>query len=94
MPVYKYFVVVGSALWVLIAISDGLFGEPADPHRFDVALFDNATYTPRVAAAGTAGERDFSDDIAPAERVREVFDRFSYNAKRARRYSSRSASIW
>jgi len=94
MPVFKYFVVVGSALLALLFVSDALFGESASERRFDPSLYNSATYAPRVAAIAATDERYFTADVTPADRINEVFGQFTFNdGKRTKRYSSLSSVI-
>ena len=94
MPVFRYFVVVGSALLALLFVSDALFGQSESERRFDPSFYNSATYAPRVAAIAAADERYFTDDVTPAERVAEVFGQFTVNdSKRTKRYSSLSTVI-
>src|SRR5437899_11859900 len=42
MPVFKYFAAVGSALLVLLFVSDALFGVSESNSRFDGSLYESA----------------------------------------------------
>jgi hypothetical protein len=95
MPVFKYFIAVGSALLGLLVLINAVFDDAAPSHRFNDVFYDSALYAPRVAAAGARHEHIFAEDITPTDRVREVFGQFSAtDAKRLKRYSSRSSGIW
>jgi hypothetical protein len=87
MPVFKYFTVVGSALLVLLFVSDALFGDVES--RFDGSLYESAIYMPRLEEAETTKVPSFTRDVTPANRVKDVFAQFVPNeAKRGKRYSS------
>jgi hypothetical protein len=92
MPVYKYFAVVGSALLVLLFISDAYFGD--GDLRFDGSLYESAFYAPRLDEIAATTELRFTRDATPANRVAEVFAQFVPNEnKRAKRYSSAATII-
>ena len=87
MPIFKYFAVVGSALLVLLFVSDAYLRDSESDLRFDGSLYQSAIYAPRVVE--TLVEPRFTRDATPADRVREVFAQFVPNeGKRGRRYSS------
>jgi hypothetical protein len=87
MPIFKYFAVVGSALLVLLFISDAWFGE--DDLRFNGSLYESAFYAPRVEEVAATTELRFTRDVTPANRVREVFAQFVPNENmRGKRYSA------
>ena len=89
MPVFRYFAVVGSALLVLLFISDALFGDPARDSRFNGSLYESALYAPRPNELALTAELRFTRDATPADRVRDVFAQFVPNeSKRGKRYSS------
>ena len=86
MPVFKYFMVVGSALLALLFVSDAYFGEAES--RFDRSYYEGAIYTPRLDDLATQEAR-FTRDVTPANRVKDVFAQFVPNeAKRAKRSSA------
>ena len=87
MPIFKYFAVVGSALFVLLFISDAYLRDSESDSRFDGSLYQSAIYAPRLVE--TLTEPRFTRDATPADRVREVFAQFVPNeGKRGKRYSS------
>jgi hypothetical protein len=91
MPVFKYFAAVGSALLVLLFVSDALFGESESNSRFDGSLYQSALYAPR---SDETTERRFPHGVTAAVRVREVFAQFVPNEnKRGKRYASTAAVI-
>jgi hypothetical protein len=76
--------VVGSALLVLLFISDALFGE--SDSRFNGSLYESATYAPRERTPTT--EQQFTHDARPVDRVREVFAQFVPNdSRRGKRFA-------
>ena len=87
MPVFQYFYVVGSALFVLLFVSDACLRDSDSDLRFDGSLYQSAIYAPRQVE--TLTEPRFTRDATPADRVREVFAQFVPNeGKRGKRYSS------
>jgi hypothetical protein len=87
MPIFKYFAVVGSALFVLLFISDAYLRDSESESRFDGSLYQSAIYAPRLVE--TLTEPRFTRDATPADRVKEVFAQFVPNeGKRGKRYSS------
>ena len=87
MPIFKYFAVVGAALFVLLFISDAYLRDGESESRFDGSLYQSAIYAPRLVE--TLTEPRFTRDATPADRVREVFAQFVPNeGKRGKRYSS------
>ena len=87
MPIFKYFAVVGSALFVLLFVSDAYLRDSESDSRFDGSLYQSAIYAPRLVE--TLTEPRFTRDATPADRVREVFAQFVPNeGKRGKRYSS------
>jgi hypothetical protein len=87
MPILKYFAVVGSALLVLLFVSDACLRDSESDSRFDGSLYQSAIYAPRLVE--TLTEPRFTRDATPADRVREVFAQFVPNeGKRGKRYSS------
>ena len=87
MPVFQYFYVVGSALFLLLFVSDACLRDSDSDLRFDGSLYQSALYAPRIVE--TVTEPRFTHDATPADRVREVFGQFVPNeGKRGKRYSS------
>jgi hypothetical protein len=87
MPIFRYFAVVGSALLVLLFISDAYLRDGESESRFDGSLYQSAIYAPRLVE--TLTEPRFTRDATPADRVKEVFAQFMPNeGKRGKRYSS------
>lgn len=87
MPIFKYFAVTGSALLVLLFVSDAYLRDGEADSRFDGSLYQSALYAPRLDA--TLTEPQFTRDASPADRVKEVFAQFVPNeGKRGKRYSS------
>jgi hypothetical protein len=87
MPIFRYFAVVGSALLILLFVSDAYLRDSDSDLRFDGSLYQSAIYAPRLVE--TLEEPRFTRDASPADRVREVFAQFVPNeGKRTKRYSS------
>jgi uncharacterized protein (DUF58 family) len=94
MPVFKYFAVMGSALLVLLFISDALFGDSGSNLRFNGSLYESALYAPRLDETAVAAELRFTRDATPADRIRDVFAQFVPNdSRRGKRYSSLATVI-
>ena len=94
MAVFKYFAVVGSALLVLLFVSDALFGESEGNSRFDGSLYESAIYARRLDETADAAERRSPRDVTPAVHVREVFAQFvPHESKRGKRYASTAMVI-
>jgi hypothetical protein len=94
MPVFKYFAVVGSALLVLLFVSDAYFGDDDSNSRFNGSLYESAIYAPRLEEVADGQELRFTRDVTPANRVRDVFAQFIANeGKRGKRYSSTATVI-
>ena len=92
MPIFKYFAVVGSALLVLLFISDAYFGD--SDLRFNGSLYESAFYAPRSDEIVVTTELRFTRDVTPANRVKEVFAQFVPNEnKRGKRYPSAATVI-
>jgi hypothetical protein len=88
MPIFKYFAVVGSALLVFLFVSDAYFGDNESNSRFSGSLYESATYAPRLEETAVAAELQFTRDVTPVDRVKEVFALFVPNeSKRVKRYS-------
>jgi len=87
MPVFKYFTVVGSALFALLFISNAFLTDD-ESLRFDGSLYESALYAPRVAEIQTTAELRFTRDVTPAVRIREVFAVFVPNERRRNRRDS------
>ncbi len=89
MPIFKYFAVTGSALLVLLFISDAYLRDSESEARFDGSLYESATYVPRIEETPVLAEVRFTRDVTPADRVKDVFAQFVPNEnKRGKRYSS------
>jgi hypothetical protein len=88
MPVFKYFTVVGSALFVLLFISNAYLTDDESNLRFDGSLYASALYAPRVEETKTTAELRFTRDVTPAVRVREVFAVFVPNERRRNKRDS------
>ena len=87
MPIFRYFAGVGSALLVLLFVSDACLRDGDSDLRFDGSLYQSAIYAPLPVA--TLAEPRFTRDATPADRVKEVFAQFVPNeGKRGKRYSS------
>ena len=92
MPIFRYFAVVGSALLVLLFISDAYFDD--GDLRFNGSLYESAFYAPRLDEVVATTELRFTRDVTPANRVTEVFAQFVPNEnKRGKRYSSAATII-
>jgi len=87
MPISKYFTYAGSALLVLLFVSNAyLAGDEADLR--DGSLYESALYAPRQEETRATAEVRFTRDVTPAIRVREVFAVFVPNERRrGKRYS-------
>jgi hypothetical protein len=88
MPVFKYFTVVGSALFVLLFISNAYLTDDESNLRFDGSLYASALYAPRLEETQTTAELRFTRDVTPAVRVREVFAVFVPNERRRNKRDS------
>lgn len=85
MPIFRYVTIVGSALLVLLFVSDAYFGDESTS-RFNGSLYESATYVPRSEETAAVAELRFTRDASPADHVREVFAQFVANdGRRARR---------
>jgi hypothetical protein len=87
MPIFKYFTYVGSALLVLLFVSNAYLTDESNL-RFDGSLYGSALYAPRVEETQTTAERRFTRDVTPAVRVREVFAVFVPNERRRNKRDS------
>jgi len=87
MPVFKYFTVVGSTLFVFLFISNAYLTDD-ESLRFDGSLYGSALYAPRVEETQTTAERRFTRDVTPAVRVKEVFAVFVPNERRRNKRDS------
>jgi len=88
MPVFKYFTVVGSTLFVFLFISNAYLTDDASNLRFDGSLYGSALYAPRVEETQTTVELRFTRDVTPAVRVKEVFAVFVPNERRRNKRDS------
>ena len=94
MPVFRYFAVIGSALLVLLFISDAYFGDSESNSRFNGSFYESALYAPRPAETAARTEFRFTRDVSPAARVKDVFAQFVPNeSRRGKRYISTATSI-
>lgn len=88
MPIVKYFTVVGSALLVLLFVSNAYLTDDESNLRFDGSLYGSALYAPRAEDIRSTEELHFTRDVTPAVRVREVFAVFVPNERRRNRRES------
>ena len=88
MPIFKYFACVGSALLVLLFVSDAYLTDDESHLRFDGSLYASALYAPRVEEIQTSTERRLTRDVTPAVRVKEVFAVFVPNERRRNKRDS------
>jgi hypothetical protein len=88
MPIFKYFGYVGSALFVLLFVSNAYLTDDESNLRFDGSLYQSALYAPRVEETRTTAELRFTRDVTPAVRVREVFAVFAPNERRRNKRDS------
>jgi len=88
MPVFKYFAVVGSTLFVFLFISNAYLTDDESNLRFDGSLYASALYAPRVEETRTTAELRFTRDVTPAVRVKEVFAVFVPNERRRNKRDS------
>ena len=82
MPISKYFTYVGSALLVLLFVSNACLNDDETNLRFDGSLYESALYAPRQEETRTTAELHFTRDVTPAVRVKEVFAVFVPNERR------------
>jgi hypothetical protein len=88
MPISRYFTYVGSALLVLLFVSNAYLAEDETNLRFNGSLYESALYAPRQEETRATAEFRFTRDVTPATRVREVFAVFVPNERRrGKRYS-------
>lgn len=81
MPDFREVIVAVVSVAGLIVASEALFG--AGDRRFDDAFYDSTFYAPRPA------EFRFATDVAPAERINDMFAQFfPSEGRRNKRYSS------
>ena len=88
MPISKYFTYVGSALLVLLFVSNACLNDDETNLRFDGSLYESALYAPRQEETRAKAELRFTRDVTPAIRVREVFAVFVPNERRRSKRSS------
>ena len=88
MPISKYFTVVGSALLVLLFVSNAYLTYDESDFRFDGSFYESALYAPRQEEIRTMTELRFTRDVTPAVRVREVFAVFVPNERRRNKRDS------
>jgi hypothetical protein len=82
MPISRYFTYAGSALLVLLFVSNANLADGDADLRFDGSLYDSALYAPRQEETRAKEELRFTRDVTPAVRVREVFAVFVPNERR------------
>jgi hypothetical protein len=88
MPISKYFTYAGSALLVLLFVSNAYLTDDEADLRFEGSLYESALYAPRQEEIRATAELRFTRDVTPAVRVREVFAVFVPNERRrGKRYS-------
>ena len=88
MPISRYFTYAGSALLVLLFVSNAYLADVDADLRFDGSLYDSALYAPRQEETRAKSELRFTRDVTPAVRVREVFAVFVPNEpRRSKRHS-------
>src|SRR5215218_6115105 len=86
-PIFQYFGSVGSALLVLLFVSDACLRDSENDTRFDGSLYQSALYAP--LPADTPAELRYTRDATPSDRVKDVFAQFVPNeGRRGKRYSS------
>jgi hypothetical protein len=88
MPIAKYFTYTGSALLVLLFVSNAYLTDGEAELRFDGSLYESTLYAPRAEEVKTTAERRSTRDVTPAVRVREVFAVFVPNERRRHRRES------
>jgi hypothetical protein len=88
MPIFKYFTVVGSTLFVFLFISNAYLTDDESNLRFDGSMYASALYAPRVEETRTTVELRFTRDVTPAVRVKEVFAVFVPNERRRNKRDS------
>ena len=82
MPISRCFTYAGSALLVLLFVSNAYLADGDADLRFDGSLYDSALYAPRQEQTQAKEELRFTRDVTPAVRVREVFAVFVPNERR------------
>jgi hypothetical protein len=94
MPIFKYFVVAGSALFVFLFVSDAYFRDPESNSRFNGSLYESAVYAPRLEGTVVTAELRFTRDVTPSDGVKEVFAQFVPNeSRRGKRFPSAATVI-
>ncbi len=89
MPIFRYFVIVGSALFAFICVADAYFGDHDGHANSSGSSPESAAYAPRSEELAATRELQFTRDVTPAGRVREVFAQFvPSEARRWKRYSA------
>ena len=88
MPIVKYFTITGSALLVLLFVSNAYLNDDESNLRFDGSLYASALYAPRVEETAGTAELRFTRDVTPAVRVKEVFAVFVPNERRRNKRDS------
>jgi hypothetical protein len=75
LPMFRYFAIGGSALLVLLFVSEAYLSDDGAA-RFDGSLYDTATYVPKSEATLAVAELRFTHDASPADHIRDVFAQF------------------
>ena len=88
MPISRYLSYVGSALLVLLFVSNAYLADDESNLRFDGSLYESALYAPRAEETAATAELRFTRDVTPAVRVREVFAVFVPNERRRNKRDS------
>jgi hypothetical protein len=83
-PVFRYFAIAGSALLVLLFVSDAYLSD-AGEERFDRSLYDSTTYVPRYEATIAVAELHMTHDATPADHIREIFAQFGADESRRKK---------
>ena len=81
MPILRYFTTAGSALLVLLFVTNAYFDDGSNS-RFDGSLYERAIYAPRLEEVASATELRFTRDATPADHVKEAFGQFVANQGR------------
>jgi hypothetical protein len=89
MPIFRYFIIVGSTLLAFIFVSDAYFGDHDGHPRFNGSLNESAVYAPRPEEVVATKELRFTRDVTAAARVRDAFARYVPND--GRRWTSAAA---
>ena len=88
MPVSKYFVFVGSALLVLLFVSDAYFGDDESNSRFNGSFYESALYAPRLDEIAAKQELRFTRDVGCRPRQGGIAQFVPNEGKLGKRYPS------